>query len=292
MLLCEWILQRFAATSPAAAASSSSSFVHSSLHLRSGGGVAGPSSASASSSSFPASAYLYSCPAPSSSSRELLCGGLSNAEALAFIERTTGADGLPVPGRPECGTGPVSSSRSLVHWPHAAPGSAPVPAEQGLGPGSEPAPPCYALGLRHVITLQAADASGSLKCSGGDYFEAQLAGEALRYRPRTVDWGNGSYSFEFELPAEAALEGPVQFSLSASFAAFDGLWASDGPLAAGGAPSSSSQQHSRSSRAFGEAAAFLPPATLLLASAEQCASAPTGSSASSRAGSAAPHSGL
>ncbi|XVF64965.1 hypothetical protein PTKIN_Ptkin09bG0209100 [Pterospermum kingtungense] len=51
----------------------------------------------------------------------------------------------------------------------------------------------------HEFVFQAVDESGNGRCSGGDYFEADLSGESWKSRPLVKDFGNGSYSVSLQV---------------------------------------------------------------------------------------------
>ncbi|CAN1258501.1 hypothetical protein LINPERPRIM_LOCUS9910 [Linum perenne] len=53
-------------------------------------------------------------------------------------------------------------------------------------------------GDAHRFVFQAVSESNKPRCSGGDYFESDLSGEAWKSRPQIKDFGNGSYSITFQ----------------------------------------------------------------------------------------------
>ncbi len=143
----------------------------------------------------PLTALMYSCPPPDaaplcesladtlSAGLNASCGGVSNAALAAFVES------VQVHGR----DAPAVESFAVLSWPGV---------EQG-----EAAPECWELGARHLLTLQALSATGSAVRAGGEYLEAQLRGPSVAYRPRVQDLGDGRYTVEVHLPADALLAG-------------------------------------------------------------------------------------
>ncbi|KAJ6725399.1 CYTOCHROME P450 FAMILY PROTEIN [Salix purpurea] len=59
-------------------------------------------------------------------------------------------------------------------------------------------------GDSHEFRFQALDESKNLVCSGGDYFETDLSGEAWKSRPLVRDFGNGSYSILLQVHPDFA----------------------------------------------------------------------------------------
>ncbi|CAN1747832.1 hypothetical protein LINPERHAP1_LOCUS3212 [Linum perenne] len=59
-------------------------------------------------------------------------------------------------------------------------------------------------GDTHRFVFQAVSESNKPRCSGGDYFESDLSGEAWKSRPQIKDFGNGSYSITFQVHPDFA----------------------------------------------------------------------------------------
>ncbi|KAL3679671.1 hypothetical protein R1sor_022627 [Riccia sorocarpa] len=57
---------------------------------------------------------------------------------------------------------------------------------------------------KYSLTLVAYTEDGRRRCSGGDYFEVDLHSDKYRSRPPTVDYGNGTYGIEVEVPGSWA----------------------------------------------------------------------------------------
>jgi hypothetical protein len=105
-----------------------------------------------------------------------------------------------------------------VRWPGEAERAA------GAAPAAAGAPPrCVELGYPFSVALRARDAGGAGLCAGGDYVEAALAGARVRARPRTTDYGNGSYALEIFLPDDELLVGEAELSARVLFRALGGL---------------------------------------------------------------------
>lgn len=111
------------------------------------------------------------------------------------------------------GTG-ADGSRTEVVWP-----STMTPAPEGAPPA------CLALGRVHAITLRVRNESGHVVPTlGGEYFEVRFEGPAVRARPRSTDWGNGTHTIEVLLPDDPLLAGStVEFSLVLLFRRWGGL---------------------------------------------------------------------
>ncbi|OMO85379.1 Immunoglobulin-like protein [Corchorus olitorius] len=73
----------------------------------------------------------------------------------------------------------------------------------------------------HEFMFQAVDDSGNGRCSGGDYFEADLSGESWKSRPLVKDFGNGSYSVSFQVHPDFA--GDYNLTVILLFRHFQGL---------------------------------------------------------------------
>ncbi|KAJ6764159.1 CYTOCHROME P450 FAMILY PROTEIN [Salix koriyanagi] len=76
-------------------------------------------------------------------------------------------------------------------------------------------------GDSHEFCFQALDESKNLVCSGGDYFETDLSGEAWKSRPLVRDFGNGSYSILLQVHPDFA--GDYNLTLILLFRHFLGL---------------------------------------------------------------------
>uniref|UniRef100_A0A7N0SYF5 Uncharacterized protein n=1 Tax=Kalanchoe fedtschenkoi TaxID=63787 RepID=A0A7N0SYF5_KALFE len=78
-----------------------------------------------------------------------------------------------------------------------------------------------ATGELHEFIFQALDESGNPRCSGGDYFEADLSSETWKSRPPVTDLKNGSYSLKLQVHQDFA--GVFNFSITLLFRHFEGL---------------------------------------------------------------------
>ena len=141
----------------------------------------------------PSAAYLAALPP------RLLLPPRSVEELVALTEG----------GWAPCATG--NTSRVRVEWPPGA--AAPLPS------GARP----LALGARHVLLVTALTATGARVRCGGDYLEAQLQGEHVRYRPRTEDRLDGTYTLSIDLPNDPLLAGPAWLNLTLLFVHFAGM---------------------------------------------------------------------
>ena len=97
----------------------------------------------------------------------------------------------------------LSSAHSLSAFPER--GWVPGPA----WPGNASSLGCLALGHRHTVVIHARDRTGAPVHSHGSYLEAYLEGPLLRYRPRVLDHGNGTYTMEALLPSDPYLLGSL-----------------------------------------------------------------------------------
>ncbi|OAY27876.1 uncharacterized protein LOC110602297 [Manihot esculenta] len=76
-------------------------------------------------------------------------------------------------------------------------------------------------GNSHEFIFQAVDEFKNPRCLGGDYFEADLSGEAWKSRPVIKDFGNGSYSISLQVHPDFA--GEYKLTVILLFRHFEGL---------------------------------------------------------------------
>lgn len=88
---------------------------------------------------------------------------------------------------------------------------------------SDQSPLCLPLGITHTFTLHAYSAQGGRVCVGGDYLEARLDGASVKYRPTTVDNGDGTYSVSILLPDDPLLVSTALLSVAHLFTGLAGL---------------------------------------------------------------------
>lgn len=92
-----------------------------------------------------------------------------------------------------------------------------------LEPDSPELPRCVSLRISHTLVLRGLDLNGDPVCSGGDFIEPLVAGQALRSRLRFVDRGDGNYTATLLLPNDPLLVGPVVLSLYHLWSGLGGL---------------------------------------------------------------------
>ncbi|XP_073126297.1 uncharacterized protein [Henckelia pumila] len=107
-----------------------------------------------------------------------------------------------------------------------------------LAPGGEPCKDSKAVDIRisnldylqeielssgdiHEFVFQSVDDSGKPLCSGGDYFEIDLSGEAWKARPPVKDNGNGTYTFSLQVHPDFA--GDYNLTIILLFRHYEGL---------------------------------------------------------------------
>ncbi|KAL2613382.1 hypothetical protein R1flu_025074 [Riccia fluitans] len=74
---------------------------------------------------------------------------------------------------------------------------------------------------KYSLDLVAYTEEGKRRCSGGDYFEVDLHSDNFRSRPPTVDYGNGTYGVELEVPGSWA--GVFTLEVSLLFSNWHGM---------------------------------------------------------------------
>lgn len=80
----------------------------------------------------------------------------------------------------------------------------------------------------HEFGFTALGPAGKRRCSGGDYFEADLSSESWKSRPVLKDFGNGSYSIIFQVHPNFA--GVFNLTVILLFRHFEGLKMYPSPL--------------------------------------------------------------
>ncbi|KAK6913870.1 hypothetical protein RJ641_021191 [Dillenia turbinata] len=78
----------------------------------------------------------------------------------------------------------------------------------------------------HEFAFQTLDEFGKLRCSGGDYFEADLSGESWKSRPPIKDLNNGSYVISLQVHEDFI--GDYNLTMILLYRHFDGLRYSSG----------------------------------------------------------------
>jgi hypothetical protein len=161
--------------------------------------------------SLPPPSQLYRCALPLPGERGAVCGGVNATALEAYLDSFFSF--------PDGQAYALATPAFETGFPHST---------SGVAAGSKP--PCYALGVKHTITLRTANADAACPppsaggCRGGDYLEALLQSPRLRYRPRTTDFGNGTYTLDILLPDDELLaEEQVTLSVHHLFRAHAGL---------------------------------------------------------------------